>query len=163
MKFITTIMLSVLLFAAVKAQIVKGNVSHYPKGPFQMTHEESLARIELNGGFNYTLKGFINFEKDNINFAVGATEKTEELYMRLNFEEKKRKMSSVIEDYKYSYNHFTLLDSRNIKIYIDYYPGKMFGSDKGVFVISSIEYKYMYFLKPNISEEEVLKIIEKYR
>jgi hypothetical protein len=39
----------------------------------------------------------------------------------------------------------------------------MFGTDKGVFVISSIEDKYMYFLKPNISEEEVLKIIEKYR
>jgi hypothetical protein len=96
MKFITTIMLSVLLFAAVKAQIVKGNVSHYPKGPFQMTHEESLARIELNGGFNYTLKGFINFEKDNINFAVGATEKTEEVYMRLNFDETLKYILTII-------------------------------------------------------------------
>lgn len=163
MKFITTIILSLLLVAAANAQIVKGNVSHYPKGPFQMTHEESLARIELNGGFNYNLKGFLNFEKDNINFAVGAAEKSEEVYMKLNFEEKKRRMHSVIEDYKYSYNHFTLLDSRNVKIYLDYYPGKMFGTDKGVFVISSIEDKYMYFLKPNIDEAEVLKIIEKYR
>ena len=163
MNILNTFLLLFICALGLDAQIIKGNVSHYPKGPFQMTHEESLARIELNGGFNYTLKGFINFEKDNINFAVGSTEKTEEVYMRLNFEEKKRKMSSVIEDYKYSYNHFTLLDSRNIKIYIDYYPGKMFGSDKGVFVISSIEDKYMYFLKPNISEEEVLKIIEKYR
>ena len=152
-----------LMIGQANCQILKGNVSHYPKGPFQMTHEESLARIELNGGFNYTLKGFINFEKDNINFAVGATEKSEEVYMRLNFEEKKRRMHSVIEDYKYSYNHFTLLDSRNVKIYLDYYPGKMFGTEKGVFVISSIEDKYMYFLKPNIEEAEVLKILEKYR
>jgi len=163
MKFITTLYLCFLLFVVANAQIVKGSVSHYPKGPFQMTHEESLARIELNGGFNYTLKGFINFEKDNINFAVGATDKSEEVYMKLNFEEKKRRMNSVIEDYKYSYNHFTLLDSRNIKIYLDYYPGKMFGTDKGVFVISSIEDKYMYFMKPNIEEAEVLKILEKYR
>lgn len=163
MKYIKTIFFCVVLFTELKSQIVKGSVSHYPKGPFQMTHEESLARIELNGGFNYTLKGFLNFEKDNINFAVGATDKSEEVYMKLNFEEKKRRMSSVIEDYKYSYSHFTLLDNRNIKIYLDYYPGKMFGTDKGVFVISSIEDKYMYFMKPNIGEEEVLKILEKYR
>jgi hypothetical protein len=39
----------------------------------------------------------------------------------------------------------------------------MFGTDKGVFVISSIEDKYMYFLKPNMEEAEVLKILEKYR
>ena len=64
--------LLVFQFQTAAAQLVKGAVSYYPKGPYQVTHEESLARIEINGGFDYKLKGFLNFEKDNINFAVGG-------------------------------------------------------------------------------------------
>lgn len=155
----------VLLLSAYQsnAQILKGSVSYYPKGPFQMTHEESLARIEINGGFNYTLKGFLNFEKENINFAVGATDKSEEVYMRLNFENKNKRLNTVIEDYKYMYYHFTMLDSRKIKIYIDYYPGKLFGTSNGVFVVSSIEDKYMYFMKATMEEPEIIKMLERYR
>jgi hypothetical protein len=149
-------------FQTAAAQLVKGAVSYYPKGPYQVTHEESLARIEINGGFDYKLKGFLNFEKENINFAVGGEGK-EEVYMRLNFESKSRKLNTVIEDYKYMYYHFTMLDSRGIKIYVDYYPGKVFGTPSGIFVVSSIEDKYMYFMKANIEEAEINKIIERYR
>lgn len=149
------------LFA--EAQIIKGNVSFYPKGPFQVTHQESLARIEINGGFNFKLKGFINFEKDNINFAVGSTDKSDEVYMQLKFANKSRKMNTVIEDYKYMFYQFSMIDSRDVKINVGYYPAKLFGTEKGVFVLSSIQNKYMYFLSPNISEEEVIKIMERYK
>jgi hypothetical protein len=157
------IIFGLLISVFTEAQIIKGSVSFYPKGPFQMTHEESLARIEINGGFNYTLKGFLNFEKENINFAVGATDKSEEVYMRLNFENKNKRLNTVIEDYKYMYYHFTMLDSRKIKIYIDYYPGKLFGTSNGVFVVSSIEDKYMYFMKATMEEPEIIKMLERYR
>jgi len=162
MKYLFLCFFLISLYSA-QAQIVKGTVSYYPRGPYQMTLEESWARVDVNGGLQYNRQGFLNFNKDNITFVVGNSNEKEEIYMRAGFENPARRMSSVIEEYKYMYYHFTMLDSKGNQLFIDYYPAKMFGTTQGIFVVSSIEDKYMYFLKTSVDEKELIKIFEKYR
>lgn len=154
-------LLLLLLFFSTNSytQILKGQVCIYTKGVYAMDNAEDWERVALNGGIQFTRKGLLNFKESGITFIVGFTDNEDEVYKNLSFQHESIKKSNIFSAMIYTL--FLMKEGENASISVQYFPKKYFESNRGIFIISDLENRIMYFFLSDIEEEELVNNLYK--
>ncbi|MFH6965849.1 hypothetical protein [Flavobacterium sp. FlaQc-28] len=153
MKKIYHLLSILLLLNNLNAQIVKGDIAVYNKGPYFMGDRENWTRIQINGGLDFNRQAYINFENESITFVVGANSIDKEVYIKsdLIVGGKATTKYTVFAEIPY-----LIFMTKKEGLQIIYFDSTNFNSNKSVFVITEFKSHTMYFFECSKDVDEII-------
>lgn len=159
MKKYYHLLIAFFLINSLNAQIIKGDVAVYNKGPYSMGDKESWKRVEINGGLDFNRKAYINFEDELVTFVVGGNSTDEEVYIKSDL------VVGGIAITKYTVFTeipYTTFMTKKEGLEIIYFDSTNFKSKNSMFIITEFKSRTMYFLGCNKNTDEfIAKLYQK--